>query len=260
MKLFIQRVFWLTCIVVVIAIGIRSFHTVSNTPPIEQIQENIISPTSNNHASLTVRYKDKNYAYEYFTVSDRTKLTLIPNFTQKKTFTEILTSNHCTAGINGSYYDTNDMPLGGFISGGKALKQPITSRLMDGYISVADVRMDIGLSPLPNSSILLQTGPLLFLNNTPLTLRISSDEPARRSISVKTKNDSIYFFIIYDPDSVYLGPYLADLPQIVDIIHTDMSLSIVSAINLDGGNASAFKNSTITLNELTHVGSIFCVQ
>jgi len=232
------------------------------TKTVMKSKQTRILPTLTNHPdpSRKCTYKEKEYAYEYFMVDTITSLSLIPNFEQRKPFSEWMDTARCTAAINGGYYDTDDKPLGAFTGNGTVLKKPVTNRLIDGYISTTRSQAAIGLSPLPNPFILLQSGPLLYLDGKPLSLKIISDEPARRSVGMLTDDGILIFMVMYDPASVYFGPNLADLPAIISIIKEQEGLIIQSAINLDGGNASAFKNERLTLTELTHVGSMFCLQ
>lgn len=208
----------------------------------------------------TVSYKGRSYAYDFFLVSDVRSLNLVPNFIEKKTSGQLKETYGCTAGINGSYYDKTGNPLGGFTYDGRILRNPIYSRLMDGFISVDDSTAALGFTPLQAARIVLQSGPLLIIDREVPTLKIASDEPARRSVAAITADHKLLFLTVFDSESNYSGPYLADLPTLIQLISKQLPSPIMSAINLDGGNASAFFNSETSLSELTHVGSLFCVR
>jgi len=79
-------------------------------------------------------------------------------------------------------------------------------------------------------------------------------------ISAVTGDNKLIFMVIYDPKSVFLGPELVDLPQIVSLVSAENDLNIADAINLDGGSASAFKSRDFSLSEISPVGSFFCLQ
>jgi exopolysaccharide biosynthesis protein len=231
----------------------------------KQTSSTLLSPSPSNAPlpspiTQTISYNGAVYAYEYFIVDNLKKVSLIANFKERKSSNELKTEFHCKAGINGSFYDKEGNPLGGFISGGETLKKPISSRLMDGYLSIDDTKAKIGFTPLPNSSIVLQTGPLLIVDREVTALKIVSDEQARRSIAAVTNDKNLVFLILFDPQSAYQGPYLSDLPSITKEISKVLPSPIVSAINLDGGNASAFFSESTTLTELSPVGSLFCLQ
>jgi len=231
----------------------------------KQTSSTLLSPSPSNAPlssgyTQTISYNGALYAYEYFIVDSLKKVTLIANFKDRKSSNEIKTEFHCKAGINGSFYDKEGNPLGGFISRGETLKKPISSRLIDGYLSIDENKAKIGFTPLPNSSIVLQTGPLLIVDREVTTLKIASDEQARRSIAAVTDDKNLVFLTLFDPQSTYQGPYLSDLPLITREVSKKLPSPILSAVNLDGGNASAFFSKNTTLSELSPVGSLFCLQ
>ncbi|MCX6724478.1 MAG: hypothetical protein NTV20_00040, partial [Candidatus Shapirobacteria bacterium] len=55
------------------------------------------------------------------------------------------------------------------------------------------------------------------------------------------------------------GPLLADLPQIVGEIGETLGEDFKTALNLDGGTASAFLSQKKTIKEYTLIGSFFCL-
>ena len=256
--------YYITLIIAIIIIGFILFLSVKVVKQKKESVHIVLVPTPSiiptKTVSQTIVYKNITYAYAYFEVEGLADLKLIPNFKEKKGSGELKREYTCKAGINGSYYDKEGDPLGGFTSGGNTLKKPISSRLMDGYVSIEGTKADIGFSPLPKASIILQAGPLLMINREVTTLRISSDEPARRSIGALTKGKKLLFITVYDPESTYLGPYLSQLPAIIQLISDTLPSPIISAINLDGGNASVFFNEEITLSELSPIGSLFCLR
>jgi len=231
----------------------------------KQTSSTLLSPSPSNaplpsEYTQTISYNGALYAYEYFIVDNLKKVTLIANFKERKSSNELKTEFHCKAGINGSFYDKEGNPLGGFTTGGEILRKPISSRLMDGYLSIDETKAKIGFTPLLNASIVLQAGPLLLIDRVVTTLKITSDEQARRSIAAVTDDKKLVFLTLFDPQSAYQGPYLSDLPLIMREISKVLSSPIVSAINLDGGNASAFFSENTTLSELSPIGSLFCLQ
>jgi len=206
----------------------------------------------------TVTWNGITYTYEYFEVKDLSRLTLIANFTQKKTSEFLVKENNCQYAINGGFYDTNSKPLGLFIN--HVLKTPaIESALVNGYVSITTKPM-ISFN-LPNKPIIaLQTGPMLIVDGKKLTLAIKDDEHARRMIAGISLKGTLVFMTIYISTSLVQGPQLAELPDIIEQINMTVPNQFISAINLDGGNASMFKNSDIYVPEVSTVGSIFCLQ
>lgn len=190
------------------------------------------------------------------------RVTLIPNFSDKKISNELMQENNCTSGVNGGFYDTANQPLGLFISNFQTVHAPVESALLNGYIVIdANNGVFIGRDlPDMQNRIALQTGPLLIINGQPLTLAIKNDEPARRMIAAVNTDGSIIFIVLYKTDAVFDGPMLGDVPSALTAINTKEMLNITDAINLDGGSASAFYSDRRKFSELTPVGSFFCIK
>lgn len=214
-------------------------------------------PTSSVKSS-TVSWNGIAYVYEYFEVKDISKLTLIANFMQKKTSELLIKENSCQYAINGGYYDKNDKPLGLFIN--SSLKtQSIESALINGYLSISN-KPTISFDPPDNPIIALQTGPILIVDGKKLKLAINNDEHARRMVAGISSKETLVFMTIYIPTSFVQGPQLEDLPDIIEQINKTLPNPLVSAINLDGGNASMFKNKDVYIPEVLPIGSLFCIQ
>ena len=203
-------------------------------------------------STSTITWNDISYGFEYFEVMDISKLTLIANFTQKKSSELLLKENDCQYAINGGYYDTNSKPLGLFVN--PLLKTPtINIALVNGYVFLTTKPM-VTFDLPENPSLAVQTGPMLMVDRKKLKLAIKNDEYARRMIAGISSKDTMIFMTIFIPEAKVQGPKLADLPDILERSNLDM----VSAINLDGGNASMFKNKNVFIQEISSVGSLFC--
>ena len=199
------------------------------------------SQLSISYVSPTVTWNDVTYRFEYFEIYDISQLSLIANFTQKKSSELLIRENNCQNAINGGFYDTNNKPLGLFINS-TLNTSSITSALVNGYIAIAN-RPTIDFDLPENPTIALQTGPMLMMDGKKLKLIIANDEYARRMIAGITSKGTLVFMTIFVPETEVQGPQLADLPDIIEKISTRLPNKIVNAINLDGGNASIFKNS-----------------
>lgn len=210
--------------------------------------------------SPTVSIGDRTYAYASFLVSDPTRLFLIANFTKKDLSGDIQAAHACTAGINGGFYDADYEPLGGFVSEGNTYKSPVKNRLIDGFVWVKEDRVGIGLETPEGARISLQTGPLLVMDGNKTTIRIQNDEFTRRSLAFLTNSGTLGFMTLYDPEAVYNGPKLGDLPEIITQLNATRGMNIAQAVNLDGGNASAIHAPAANLSELSLVGSYFCLK
>lgn len=192
--------------------------------------------------------------------ADPAKLTLIPNFTQKRTARSLIDTKECTRVVNAGFYTKDNQPTGLFIANGKTIRDTIPNTFLNGYFVVDQTNVvSIRQSP-PDTTVRvgLQTGPILMQDGKTLTLAIRDDEFARRVAVGVMRSGTVVFFALYDPDNPYEGPKLADTPRL--LAHIAPRLELRDALNLDGGSASAFIRNDLSLEELTSVGSFFCVR
>ncbi len=207
-----------------------------------------------------ILFGDESYTYRYFRAPDPAKLFLIPNFSSRTTAADLAIGHRCISGINGGFYDTASNPLGGFMSDGKVWKTPVANRLIDGFVWKTDESLHITLETPPADALFyLQAGPLLLIGGVPTRISIRDDEPRRRSVGAVTPNGEGIFLIIHRKESVYEGPLLAVLPDLILSIGKQEGWNLRDAVNLDGGSASAFVSESVSLQELSHVGSLFCL-
>ena len=91
-------------------------------------------------------------------------------------------------------------------------------------------------------------------------LDIKNDKPARRVLVSLNEQGEIVFFTVFDRDLVFQGPFLSELPKLLQLISSKLGIEIIDALNLDGGTASVFYSGDISLQELTNVGGFFCIK
>lgn len=246
----------LVVFVVIFFVGSTLFEKSPSTEPFLDSSTTPL-PTSS-FKSSTVAWNGITYAYEYFEVTEISKLRLIANFTEKKSSEELLQKNNCIAAINGGYYVTNNKPLGLFSN--QSINTPaIESALVNGYIAVT-TKPTVSFDLPDHPKIALQTGPMLLSDGKTLKLAIKNDEYARRMIAGISSKGTLVLMTVFVPETKVQGPKLGDLPDVIGKINTRLADTFVSAINLDGGNASMFKNSAIYISEVSSVGSMFCLQ
>lgn len=198
------------------------------------------------------------YRTMWLTIDDLSQLTLIPNFTEKRTARSLIDNKECQEVVNGGFYTKDNQPTGLFISDFKTLRNTIPNSLLNGYIVIdQNNTASIQTSP-PEVSVrlALQAGPILIHDGKVVTLVIRDDEFARRVVTGITKKGKIIFLVLYDPENTWMGPKLADTPGVLSGLIERFQLE--DAVNLDGGSASAFIRSDVSLQELTSVGSFFC--
>jgi len=220
-----------------------------------------VSPTpSPKQKQYTVSFDNQTFAYGFFRASPNS-LIVIPNYTKKNDFSQLLSANNCTGGVNGGFYDQNNNPLGLVVTDGNVIHPAIVSDLFNGFLSVSKNNQLAITSAQPvNPKIAIQSGPILVDNGNPLPLTIHNDENSRRMIAATEKDGKVIFMTVYNPDSVFDGPKLTDLPAIISRIGQQQSFLLMSALNLDGGSASAFQSPDLSLSELKPIGAVLCVH
>lgn len=199
--------------------------------------------------------------YSWTKVSDLSKISLYPNYTEQLRTDELIKKYNCSSLINGGFYSKLDKPLGLFVTNGNTLSSAINSSLFNGFFIIDNNQTRITYNkPGGTPTIALQTGPVLFFDGEPVDLRLIRDTQSRRSVAVVTKDRQVIFMSIYNKGSVFTGPKLDDLPLFLNKIEAETGYEFQSAINLDGGSASAFITKDANLEELVHIGSFFCVK
>ena len=210
--------------------------------------------------SMDIQNGGKTYRIAWLKLNDLSKLTLIPNFTEKRTAQSFIESNECETVVNGGFYTKDNQPTGLFVTEGKTIRGNIPNTLLNGYIVIDKNNNAMILMSPPDElvRIALQTGPILIRGGKMATLAIRDDEFARRVVVGISQKGAVIFLTVYDPENIWSGPKLADTPDVLSSIIE--SLQLTDAVNLDGGSASAFIRSDLSLQELTSVGSFFCKE
>lgn len=218
-------------------------------------------PSPTPHPVNQINYQADTYQYFYFSVIDLSKLKLIPNFQSKQSSQTIKENYRCLELINGGFYTPESTPLGWFHSPEFQSNHHHSSNLINGYFSLSADLVPSIASTKPHESVLLglQSGPVLLLDKLPLNLRLSNDKHSPRSIAAIDSQDRVVFIYILSSTETFSGPKLESLPQIIAQISASQNLDLISAINLDGGSASAFFNSQASFSEFKPVGSFFCL-
>lgn len=252
-------VFFIVLLVLGVFLAAVVFPTLKTESPdlVDKTPTPTLVPSEAAPLKNVVTLNNEKFAYAFFPVTDPNTLVLVPNFTKPKDAETIKDEYVCASVINGGFYDKSNKPLGYFYANEKTVGPRIESELVNGFVWGASGSAVIS-SELPRTPIdfALQTGPMLLFDGKVLPLAINNDAPARRMVAAK--NDELIFIAVYSPESVFSGPLLGDLPEIVKLISDKEKLSVSEAINLDGGSASAFYSGETSLSELTPVGSVFC--
>ena len=205
---------------------------------------------------------ENKYELSAILIKDPEKLHLYPNFAEKLTSDEAIIEHRCASITSGGLYTKESTPIGLFIAEGKQLKSKTQSSFFNGIFSQTfDGKPSIGKEFVGNNiKISIQSGPILITNGQVQTFEKRNDEEARRVAIGITQNNEIVLMALYEKDSVFMGPTLNELPELIQEFSKNKELNIYSALNLDGGSASAFISDPIALSELSPVGSYFCVK
>ena len=210
----------------------------------------------------TIKVGRERYRFASFFVAEPSRLHLFPNFLDKRAAQNLKEVKQCEALVNGGFYSEDFKPLGWLVTESRQVSAPLQSRLLDGFFSVdqaGKAKIDWQKPAYP-VRIGLQSGPMLLWQGQPLQLQIKDDQQRRRIVLAITGDQAIVFLAITGETSEGSGPYLADLPQIVAGISDQLQMPFTTAVNLDGGSASAFLTDEVQLDEVTFIGSYFCLQ
>lgn len=261
-------------IIVLVLIAIAFFIKSSPTTKID-IPNNVSESakpeqdeTSANFFKGKINYQDKEYSFASI-LTDAKKLHLYPNFTEKLNSEEVKELSSCETLISGGLYTKESTPIGLFISEGKELKSKIRDTFYNGIfslnyegyavISYHEVTSS-AYREAKNARIAIQSGPTLLINSAILPFEDRNSEEARRVVLGITDSQKIVFMVFYKGESVFMGPTLSILANLVLAAGTQMGIKIEDALNLDGGSASSIITENLYLSELTPVGSYFCVK
>jgi len=215
-------------------------------------EEKVLSaPEAQKFNQTELVWNDQNFSLAWFRANPA-KLELIPNFSESLTALDALDHYQCQSLVSAGFYDSDGGPIGLFISQEKVINPYQTNQLLNGILSLNRLQTPRIAAELPKDDLVhaLQSGPLILQNADIQVLSLSNDKPARRLVAAVTGANELYFIVVYRADSVYLGPFLVDLPQLIAQFSQDQELNIADAINLDGGTASAFYSPDLRLPEL----------
>ena len=264
-----RLIFILTILVTLFAFFFLFFSSQKeSTKPFEEKQEvkkenqNKDQNKEINSEMKSLIFGEENFFFLVEKIAQPEKLILIPNFENKLSSTALFKNNQCQFLTNGGFYSEDNQPLAWFFTQDKLFKKETKSAFSNGFLS-KDKNGNISLNNFVPTIQLewgLQTGPLLIQNNQPFNLSLVHDELDRRVVAALNEKNELFFLIVTKTDSLAFGPLLKDLPLIVKEIGSQINESFQSAVNLDGGTASAFITLAKSIKEYTWIGSAFCLQ
>ncbi len=231
----------------------------NNTKNNLQIPTPTITPDENQFDNFTDSVGDYNY---YYFKADPIEVNLIANFSERKKSNDVYREYGCLNLVNATFYTKEEKPIGLFKVDDKLLRDYRDNQTFNGVFAIDqsdNFSFSRKIKNLDEYRIALQSGPLLIENKNINNLKLKNDENARRVVLANV-DQTLYFLIIYNKNSLYLGPTLQELPNILNQISNKLDVNFDNAINLDGGSASSIATSNFSLTELTYSGSFFCIK
>ena len=203
-----------------------------------------------------------NTTYAWFLVSQALSITYYPNYQEKLTSDEVKTKYGCVSLVSGGFYDSDRKPLGLVITQRIKISGYRQSELFNGVYSINDFETPRITKEVPKDGlrVALQSGPMLIENSFVQKLSLKRDEEARRIVIATTGDNQTIFIVFYNPNSVFMGPLLTDLPQLLTDFQKDTGVILADALNLDGGTASVFNHAGTNLPEAVLSGGFFCIK
>jgi hypothetical protein len=261
------RKYFLTILILSFSLGLYLFFFKNRNNDVNKIViEEDISPTLTEinqiDNQIKIKINDYDYNSNWFFIDKINKLVLIPNWEQKRTSNEIITDEKCTNLSSGGFYTKEDKPIGLFVIGDKKYSNFFKNNLFNGIFSKI-TQNNYAFSKYPpkiETVFSIQSGPIIINDFKYQLLNNLSENRGRRNIILSNINKKLIFITIYNNNSIFDGPRLSDLPEIINLISKTQGWNIANALNLDGGAASSFKNENIYLKELSLVGSFFCIK
>jgi len=168
----------------------------------------------------------------------------------------------CLVLTSAAFYNDVGDPLGLLVSQGQTLSSWQGNQLFNGVVGVTTGGI-LQVTRDGNEHAwdwAVQAGPVVYEAFQPASLSLAADQPARRVVAVVTTDDKLVLTAIVAEDSLFYGPELRELPEVLQEWQTATGITIKAALNLDGGTASAFLSPTFKLKELKPVGSFICVE
>ncbi len=210
----------------------------------------------------SISLNDVSYRYAVYQVANKSQLHLYPNFESQEKSIKLYTDNHCQVLVNGGFYSTDHKPLGWLVSESHEISRQIISKLLDGFIWMETDGRVFASTQVPQEAAIwgLQTGPLLIFRKDPTELKIISDKKSRRLVAGIDDQNNVWFLVIVGENSIFQGPLLASLPQVLLAIGKKETIYFTDAINLDGGSASVFITANLQIIETSFAGSYFCLK
>ena len=256
-----KKIFFATSIVAALVLLAVAMFRFGNSVNLETQEP---SPTPSVKGVSTILFDGEEYSFGVIKVDDALDIKLLPNFSEQKTSEEIIKEGKCKNLVNAGFYSENFTPIGFFVSEREIISQKQINATFNGFFIVSEAEIPEIVRDVLEEEVRigLQSGPVLIMDSTPLKLNLKAQEQEKDRRVIVSLNDKgeIFFIVVFMQNSVFSGPTLGSLPEVLQEIQDSLEEVFVSAINLDGGAASTFWAEGLTLKELSPMGSYFCID
>lgn len=250
-------------LIVGIILGIWYFLPTNPNKQTKESQKNYLGESvSHQENSVDITHKGETYKVAWIAAKGES-ISLYSNLEERSTSNEIVIQGSCDSLVSGGFYSKENLPIGLFISKGQKISESKPNKLLNGYLYKEDSSGEVLIStnpPEPSLTFALQTGPILVIDGIPLKLNLQTDEKTRRIVATLNSQPVVTFFVFYKEKSRVGGPYLAELPEILNKVQEKTDIKIVNAVNLDGGSHSSFMIQGLKLPEISRMGNYFCIK
>lgn len=201
------------------------------------------------------------YSIKSLLIRDTDNILLFSNLEERLASSEALVQNNCTDLVTAGFYTKEFQHIGLFTSQYNMISRSSSTLSQSGYFYIdSNIKPHITTSEPTDARLAVQTYPILYLDGNPQNIVNNSDDKARRIVVATTSDDEVIFMVIYQTNSVFSGPTLAELPDIISKYNNAENLGIMNAINLDGGTHSAYISRYTKLPEISTIGGYFCMR
>lgn len=223
-------------------------------------------PTENPYKPQTsVSVNNRVFDIYYRQIKDSETLDLILNLPISSSSATLMKTHNCIFGSNGSFYTTQNQPLGLFYYQGKIVSPLISSPTFNGLLgktnnnsfeilAMPDFLLD---SLLTKYDFLIQSGPLFQLENK-TAYEFIDNNSARRILVAQTKSRVLFLFAVTTNHDLSSGPTLGEIPLIFSHSQIKSVGEFSQVLNMDGGMASVFFDEENFLSEVKPIGSLLC--
>jgi len=216
----------------------------------------------NEEALISFQADNVNYRLAVDLIDNPDSTSIGINEGLKNDSNKIMQDKGCTSLTSGGFYQEDGSPIGWLVSNSLEVSDWQNNRLFNGYLGVLDHEFVVskGSPGTLDYSWGIQAGPILIENGSPLSLSLQRDQQARRLVAGITKEKKLILLMVVSGDSLFAGPSLTDLPRVLESAGKVIGQEFETAINLDGGTASSFLSTKVSLKELKPIGSYLCVK